>query len=243
MPPLSKLQQGFNSAVLGKETLPPGLTGFVSGRLHIYQDAYLSRIVEALQADFKVLHRALGEESFASLVRNFLQTFPSQFTNITEIGRNLSEYLKASDYGVEMPFVVDLAALEWARVECFWAEEKPSLDPVKLSQLTPEALESLTLTLHPSARLQTFNYEVLSVFDNFEKPDEDFFNPPESILNHVLIYRAADWPRAEKIAASEYKILEKLRRGMKLEDLSLHLGELKNPQESFKHWTEIGIWV
>src|SRR6185369_14900463 len=53
----------------------------------------------------------------------------------------------------DFPFLADLARLEWAMNEAYYADDAPALAPETLAAIPEERLPALKFTLHPAARL------------------------------------------------------------------------------------------
>ena len=51
-------------------------------RFDIYVNAYRTRLIDALRANYPVLHRALGDDAFESLAQAYIAAHPSSCTNI-----------------------------------------------------------------------------------------------------------------------------------------------------------------
>ena len=74
------LLEGSSSAVephvVGTARVP------VATRLAIYGDGYVSRLLEALEANFPVLGELLGEDDFQTLGTAYVRSYPSPFFSI-----------------------------------------------------------------------------------------------------------------------------------------------------------------
>jgi hypothetical protein len=133
------------------------LLDFVSGhpplpaseRLSIYAEGYFARLLESMTADFGALQAVLGEESFLKLVADYLKAYPSKSANIGEAGERLAAFLATHELGLEHPELVELASLEWAVIESFYADEHPA--PARLN---PAALQSIPAESWPGASFE-----------------------------------------------------------------------------------------
>lgn len=97
------------SKIISTQNLP------AKSRLQIYQNSYYERIVVALSQDFPVLQASIGKDAFSSLVRDYIQAYPSNNFNLRYIGKNLSIFIAEKDPDFE-PYA-DLAKLEWLMCE------------------------------------------------------------------------------------------------------------------------------
>jgi hypothetical protein len=95
-------------------------------RMSIYRSAYWARQERTLAEIFPQTRRALGDEPFRRLSRDFLTRFPSEYAAIERIGERFAIF--AAERRAELPRILpDLARLEWARVDVLLAPDRPTV--------------------------------------------------------------------------------------------------------------------
>jgi hypothetical protein len=99
-------------------------------RLTIYADMYRARLLDVLGEDFPRVLAVLGEREFSACASRYLAVHPSEHPSVRHVGARFADFLGAMDTG--LPFLADLARLEWARVEVF---DGPDAEPLRLSDL------------------------------------------------------------------------------------------------------------
>jgi hypothetical protein len=139
--------------VLPSRTLRP------EQRMAIYAEAYMARLVEALEEDFPSASRLLGHRGFRAMCRGYLERFPSRSRSLNPLGRRLPEYLS------DRPAARDLARVEVAMSEVFDAGEVSSLRPSDFSKIAPEKLAGARLSLVPAFRLLELDHAVNPYID------------------------------------------------------------------------------
>ena len=122
-------------------------------RLDIYAEGYFLRICEALKEDYPALLRLLGDEGFFQIVADYLKEYPSQFTNLADLGCALPEFLKSHDVSHDLPYVVDLAHLEWAVNQAIYSPDPQRLAAERVQQIELEQWPHIAFKLHPSFQL------------------------------------------------------------------------------------------
>lgn len=91
------MQQQFQHYILhNNETI---LSEMTPDRMMIYQNSYYERIIAALKQDFPRLCDEIGDSAFASLIQDYLKSYPSKHYNLRIIGKNLSEFILSRDAG------------------------------------------------------------------------------------------------------------------------------------------------
>lgn len=128
-------------------------------RVGIYVDAYMARLVEALEEDFPAVSRLLGHRGFHAICRGYLESHPSRSRSLNPLGRRLPDYLS------NRPAAKDLARVEVAMSEVFDAEAAVSLRPADFSKVAPEKLAGARLSFVPAFRLLELDHAVNPVID------------------------------------------------------------------------------
>lgn len=90
-------------------------------RVGIYRDMVLVRMVDALRETFPEVAQSLGDD-FPSLAHAYLTAHPSEHHDIGRIGLHLPEFVREFP-DTARPGLADLAELDWARNEVFFARE------------------------------------------------------------------------------------------------------------------------
>jgi hypothetical protein len=184
-------------------------------RLVVYANAYTARIEECLREDFGALAAALGADAFYDLVLTYLMVFPSERPSLREAGGRLAEHLAtepfAGIFGRRCAFAADLARLEWAMAESFFAADAPVLARDALAGVAPEAWAELRFAPSPSLRLLDCAWPVHRARQAF---DADLPGPalaPEA--TSICVWRADERVRYRALAPLEAAALGAARAG------------------------------
>lgn len=156
---LARLQATVFEALCGDASVDEAAAlvhgGAVSARdrVGVYAEMYWLRLRDTLCADFPLLRRAVGDEDFEVLVARHLKARPSRHHSLGRFGAGFCETVREAALA---GWLVDLAALEWARAESFVAPDSPVLAPAALASLG----EAARLTAVPSLRLLALEHAV-----------------------------------------------------------------------------------
>jgi hypothetical protein len=215
------------------------------GRLGIYAEAYFARLLESLTADFPAVRACLDEASFMKLAADYLKAHPSRSYTISEAGARLPEFLGAQELGRECPWLAELAALEWALIEAFYADERAALEPEALHRIAPEQWPGARFELDPSVRILRGRHEVVGLWR--ARQDEArlaALEPEESSEAWILVFRDEDGDAvAQTLEPGQGRVLEAMARGECLEAICEGLGEGEAPplMAWFSEWTSSGV--
>jgi hypothetical protein len=136
----------------------------VQARLGIYRHAYRARLFEALDEQYPILHWLLGDETFESLGRLFVETHPSEHRSIRWYGRELADFTGATAPFADQPILAEIARFEWMLSEVFDAADACVVDRAALQAIDPERWATLRFGFHPSLRRLSLAWNTVAVW-------------------------------------------------------------------------------
>lgn len=221
MPGLRELQQQFAAGVLDPDhramqtfIRTNGLTR--DQRLQIYRNNIFSSLTEALQATHPVVERLVGDGFFRYAAHEFILRHPSASGDLEEFGARFSPFLAEFAPAAELPYLPDVARLEWLYHEAYHAAESAPLDIDRLSAVVPEDHERLCFSLHPAARLMHSRFPILQIW----RANQDDFTGDDTISlddgGVRLLIRRHEVVEFVCLDAAEYEFLRHLDKGAPL---------------------------
>ena len=227
---LRELQRELQHDLLGEPSLiaraivdAPPLPA--DARLGIYRNAYRSRLIEALDDVYPVLHKLLGDETFEALGNLFITAHPSPHRSIRWYGRELAGFLLASAPFGAQPILAEVARFEWTLSEVFDSADALPLARTALMAVEPEAWAALRFGFHPSLRRLAFEWNTVAVWKTMGA-DEDPPAPersPETV--QWLLWRRDLENYFRSIDPAESAALDVALRGRSFEAICLELAE------------------
>ena len=197
-----------SDAVLNPQRGVPG-----EERMAVYAGGYLIRVREALAEVYEAVHQMVGERQFAELARAYAARHPSRDYNLTLSGRHLPEFLLDWPLTQRLPFLPDLARLEWRICAAFHAFEQPPLDAKRLSQLSLDQWDRVRLGFQPSVALVSSAWPIRDLWEARTMPREridiDLVNRPQ----RVLVYRQEVRVVCDLVPEAQHAVLDGLLRG------------------------------
>lgn len=135
-------------------------------RLAVHQNNVLSSLVEALADTFPVVQQLVGEEFFRGLAATFVRAEPPRTPILAFYGSRFPTFVAGFPPAASVPFLSDVARLEWLRVQSFHAEDAVPIGADAIHVLAGEAadLDRLRLALHPSVRLFESPFAAVSIW-------------------------------------------------------------------------------
>src|SRR5262245_2770648 len=165
MLPLRELQAAVGAGILGDS--PDALRGLVRDdslpfdrRLQVYRNNSFISLTEVLKATFPVVCRLVGEPFFRHAADAFIRACPPQAPCLSEYGSAFADFIAGFASAQRLVYLPDVARLEWAINEAYFADDAPALDPMRVAALPQERYGALGFFLHPSCRLLVSAYPV-----------------------------------------------------------------------------------
>ncbi len=166
---LRELQEGFARSVIEgvDETYAQTIRGTgLSGarRLGIYQHSVSNGLHDALGGVFEVVKKLVGDKFFAHVAERYVRDHPSTSGNVHDFGGAFPKYLETF-LGLEtLPYLPDVARLEWSYHAVFHSPVGEVLNINKLAQVPESQYEQLTLLLSPACYLLRSNFPILRIW-------------------------------------------------------------------------------
>lgn len=161
----------FAAALLDPEQpCPPGLRAWNGAdparRFAVHRNNVLSSLAGALAASFPVVQALVGPDFFRAMAVLFARRHPPRSPVLHWYGARLPAFIDGFGPARELPWLGDVARLEWARVEaCHAAEAGPlPMSAVALARACGERVGALRLVLHPALRVLESAHPVVSIW-------------------------------------------------------------------------------
>jgi len=190
--------------------------GSAGARLRVYAGGYPVRVQEALAESFPAVAHVVGEGAFADLVRRYVEAIALHSYNLNDAGADLPAFLRADPLTGSLPFLPDLARLEWHVARAFHAHEQATFDPTALAGWSMDDWDGAMLRFQPWVALVTSEWPIREIWEARETPieeiDIDLHNRPD----HVLVCRSGYAVRCESAGSAEAEFLGALLEGQTL---------------------------
>ncbi|MEP9389836.1 DNA-binding domain-containing protein [Mesorhizobium sp. KR9-304] len=211
---LEGLQKAVARSVLGHAAL--GLSPLMASgaadpyrRMRIYQNNTRSTLTATLKTVFPVTVRLVDERFFGYAANEFIRTNPPNEPRLVRYGADFPAFLRTFKGLEDLPFVSEVARLEWAIAE---ALDEASLPAVPIAALNGNAAETPELVLQPSLRLVISHWPVLAIWSAHQDggaPTCGWHRRPE----RIALWRTGDNIRFSKLSGAEFSFRYSLAHG------------------------------
>lgn len=244
MSTLQETQQWLVEAIVAENESPevatyvtPSAKQAPKDRLHVYRHAYVARLIECLEDDYRAVFHALGRDRAEEVCREYIAAHPSRSFSLNVFGQSMPAFLKAKGE----TFAADLATLEWSLVEAIHAAESTKMAPDALAKIDPSEWANVALVASPSVRLHQFDYPVSAYYTAFSIEEEPAI--PEAAAERIAVYRAGMKIWRLTLSAGQYALLAPLVRGASLDEaFESDIGDEADVGAWFQQWMVEGIF-
>jgi hypothetical protein len=187
-------------------------------RLAIYRNNVLLSLRRVLEGAFPATRRLLGSEAFAQVALAFVRAAPPDRPQLVAYGRGFPGFLERRPEAATVAYVTDVARLEWAREEAYYAADAPALSATDLAAIPIARYAELRFDPHPSLRLIRSAGPVYTLWQAAIGPSAEDSSVALSDENpeQVLIVRPGMTVITRPIAAADLVLLEELGAGLPL---------------------------
>lgn len=165
MPTLRELQQAMRSSLLqghdGTMAAFIAADGFSpAARLGIYRNTFIGSLTGALRLSYPAVHRLVGAEFFDAAAQLFIVERPPSGAYLDEYGAGFADFLGRFTPAASLPYLADVARLEWQVNRALHAPDADSLDVLRLDAVAEDDRDRLCFEPHPSIGLVRSAYPV-----------------------------------------------------------------------------------
>lgn len=142
-------------------------------RFQIYRNNIFIGLREALAGVYPVINKLVGDEFFQQVAREYIHRYPAGDGNVHEFGAGFPEFLVNFPGAEGLPYLPDVARLEWAYHQTFHAPQAGVLNIQALASLDESASEHLRFQVSYCCRLLSSDYPVLNIWQANQEGHED----------------------------------------------------------------------
>lgn len=193
-------------------------------RIRVYRDSSRHARLTALEAIYPVCREVLGTRCFAALAGVYVDAFPSTGSDLNRYGESFPRHLDAARqceprlFG--LPYLEDLARLEWHWHAVYYAADDPPFDAPGFAALAADgAAAQAHLYLSAALRLLASKYPVREIWQR-HREGGDTAEVTAGDGEHLVIFRDGFSPRVEAVPRAIWALLRAISQGASLTDLA-----------------------
>jgi len=218
------LQQDICDAICGGDDA--GISEFVAGdgmdpsaRLRVYRNHAVITLTDALKATYPVICRLVGDGFFAYAAHEFIREHMPEKPSLAEYGGAFPDFVAKFPPCGELPYLADVARLEWAINQALHAETADAIMRSDLAAVSAGEAPRLLLSVHPSLKLVESRWPIERIWRaNQTDGDPDLTIDLGSGGVRLQVHRRGDRVAVKSLAECEFAFLRALADGEPLGD-------------------------
>ncbi|MGK5054397.1 MNIO family bufferin maturase [Janthinobacterium sp. RB2P8] len=215
---LAQQQQAFATALLdpaqGAAVLPSFVGEAVPQRFSLYRGNLSATWRHTLGQAYPVVLALVGEDFFGGLARAYGRQYPSDSADLNQFGARFADFLAAFPPVDELPYLPDMARLEWGVHLAHYAPDAQGLVPEALAALHPDQLETRRFALHPACALLASRWQVAALWQAHQEGEGQGRFPQEmQVASWALVCRPRWKAQVLLVDAAAHAALLALQQG------------------------------
>jgi len=185
--------------------------------VEVYRNNYRGNLHDALAGAYPVIEQLVGKDFFQRLTQNYIWQHLSCSGNLHHYGAEMASVIAAFEPAKGLPYLADVATLEWACHCAYFANDAAELDLVRLAQIPAEQYSELILQLHPACHLLCSRYPTAAIWLAHQAgADSDFYIDLDSGSCNALVSRKDDVVKVAQLSAADSVWLLAIQAGAPL---------------------------
>lgn len=141
-------------------------------RFSVYRNNAASTLIEALGDNFPLCRALVGERFFDAMAAVHMREHPPRSPILFRYGDTFPDFAAAFPPAAGVPYLADVARLEWAWLRAFHATDATPLAAAALGDFPSERLGELRVSLHPALALISSPYPIVSIAARLRAGDD-----------------------------------------------------------------------
>jgi hypothetical protein len=214
---LDELQRNFAAAILtAREAVPAVLTRKSGGtprrRFGIYRNNVYASLMDVMQARFPVVSRLVGDEFFRAMARIYVEKEPPRSAVLLRYGASFPSFVASFSPAGSVPYLADIAALEWAWHAAYHAADAAPLALDELASVADRAGDAV-LKLHPSLGLVSSDFPIVTIYELHAETSDPPQTKLEAEAEDALVLRPDLDVEIRRLPQGAVTFIETLRSG------------------------------
>ncbi|MBM3564199.1 MAG: DUF2063 domain-containing protein [Alphaproteobacteria bacterium] len=141
-------------------------------RFAVYRNNVCVGLVDALAERFPVCRQLVGDEFFRAMARCYVRDLLPRTPMLFDYGNDFADFVSSFEPAREVPYLADVAQLEYAVGQSYHAENAAPLSMDALRALPFDRLAGATAELHPSTHVVASQYPIVSIWRRHMSDDD-----------------------------------------------------------------------
>jgi len=166
---LVDFQEEFSKALFNTDIVAPDATRApdrtkAGKRFDIYRNNVIVSLVNALRDGFPLCEKLVGSVFFSELARAFVQQELPSSPLLSFYGCELPTFISNTKATDSVPYMADIASIEYARRMSYFAADADYIDPKTYQEFNELELLDIIPLLHPSVYMLSSSFPIYDIW-------------------------------------------------------------------------------
>ena len=186
-------------------------------RIAIYRANSIASATKALTGAYPVIREVVGGEFFDALARAHWQSTPSRSGDLGDYGDAFDAFVAGFEPVRELPYLPDVARLEWAGHRAHYAADVAVFDLSRLAAIPPERQGDLRFRFNPAVSIVGSRFPVDRIWEvNQPGFDGDAGVDLDAGPRHVMVVRPRFRVLVRRLSSGAFGWIDAAARGRTL---------------------------
>ncbi|WP_305856277.1 HvfC/BufC N-terminal domain-containing protein [Balneatrix alpica] len=210
--------------------------------LAVYRNNRRILLKEMLRSLYPTVAALVGEAYFAGLIHAYVMSVPSRSGDVHRYGEQMADFIAQYPGSEALPYLADVARLEWAWHRSYYAEDSPPFELACLQQWGAESFPLLVFELDAAVQLLQSEYSVLSIWAYHQQAQPSgslHWQQPQQLL----VWRPGR-VQLKELSGAEWQALQAMAAGLPLEQVverALQAEEEFDIQAKLLEWIQMRV--
>lgn len=173
------LQAAVAGALRQPEEAPPASVSKLQGdvtatkRFNVYRNNVALSLITVLGDTYPTIKDLTGEQFFSTMARHYINEHLPENPVMLLYGAEFAGFVKTYQPAAGLPYLSDLAALEWARNTAYHGADAEPLAITVLADYQEKDIPNLRFAMHPTLSLIISNWPVVSIWHAHQQDDTE----------------------------------------------------------------------
>jgi hypothetical protein len=241
MPKLRELQRSMQASLIERESavIESLADGVSADRLDIYRNTIFSGLTRALRLAYPAVDRLVGGEFFHGAADIFIRTHLPRAAYLDQYGDAFPGFLRDFAPAASLPYLAEVARLEWAVNGALHAADEAPLELGQLAAVPPQhqGRVSFRFRARASVRLVRTHYSADAIWRAVLNSDEPALAALDLAAGPVflLVERGEDGIEVNRLQEPAWRFLAALCGGEPLDTAVEAAGDIDAPSALAAH--------
>lgn len=185
----------------------------IKNRLQIYRNNISITLTETLRSVYPAIQQLVGEAFFNAVANAYIIHYPSSVSDLYVYGAQFAEFLSDFLPAQTLPYLAEVASLEWACHKALRAETHLAFDIDKLKMIPEIEYSGICFQLSPTSQVFAFHFPVLAIWQFCQAKDSSEESLDLGVGGEkVLVIRRNEGVVFERLGEGEYALLSACKK-------------------------------